>query len=164
MRPAILVTALVVVALAVAILLGYTAGRPNVTPSPTTRPSTTVQPSPTATPRRSPASPSPSATPVDTSVRASAVVVPQRSADLALPISGIVDGVYVSDGELVEADQILVRLDRTRYLAAIVNAEAEVGRAEAAVDRAQIQVDQLPPDASQRADRFGRGRVAPGSG
>ncbi len=154
MRPAILVTALVVVALAVAVLLGYTAGRPSATPTPTTRPSTSVppstsaQPSPTATPRRSQASPSPSATPVDTSVRASAVVVPQRSADLALPISGIVNGVYVSDGDLVDADQILVRLDRTRYLAAIDLAEADVGRAEAAVERAQLQVDQLPPDAS----------------
>ncbi len=55
---------------------------------------------------------------------------------------------YVNDGDLVDADQILIRLDRTRYLAAIDLAEADLGRAEAAVERAQLQVDQLAPDAS----------------
>lgn len=151
MRPAVLLVAMLVVALAVTVLIGYTAGRPNPTPSPspTADPSASVTPRPTPTPSPSPTlAPTPTATPVDTSIRASAVVVPQRSADLALSISGIVDGVYVDENDHVQADQILVRLDRTRYLAAIDVAEADVERAVAAVERAQLEIDQLPPDAS----------------
>jgi RND family efflux transporter MFP subunit len=90
----------------------------------------------------------PSPTPLDTSIRATAVVVPQRSADLSLPVSGIVDQVLVKELDDVTIGQLLVRLDQSAYQAAVDLAQDELGRAEAALERAQLQVDNLPPDAS----------------
>jgi HlyD family secretion protein len=90
----------------------------------------------------------PSPTPLDTSIRATAVVVPQRSADLALPISGIVDQVLVEELDDVTVGQLLVRLDQSTYQAAINLAVVELDLAEAELAQAQRQVDRLPPDAS----------------
>ena len=123
------------------------------TPSPTVSPSSapsstpssppTLRPSPTAT-----ATARPSPTPIDTSIRASAVVIPLRSADLSVPVSGIVDAIYVHELGEAENEQLLLRLDQSTYLAEINVAQADVTRSEAAVERAQLQVDELPPDAS----------------
>lgn len=85
---------------------------------------------------------------MDTSIRAAAVVVPQRSAELALPVSGVIGGLYVRENETVILNRILLRLDQSTYIAALNVAEADVRRAEAALVRAQLQVDQLPPGAS----------------
>lgn len=129
-----------VVAMAIVVLLlGGALVGPRPTPSPSVRPS--VSPRPTASVRPSP-------TPLDTAIRASAVVVPQRSADLSLPVSGIVDQVLVEELDNVTAGQLLVRLDQSTYQAAINLAEDELDRADAALARAQLQVDRLPPDAS----------------
>lgn len=130
-----------VVVTAVLVLLGGAFIGPRPSPSPTSRPSSTATPRPTGTTRPSP-------TPVDGAIHASAIVVPLRSADLTLPISGIVNRIYV--GELDDAldGQLVLSLDQATYNAEIDNAEANVRRAEAAVRRAQNQVDELPPDAS----------------
>lgn len=74
--------------------------------------------------------------------------MPLRSANLTLPVSGIVDRIFVDELEAATAGQLMLRLDQSTYLAEINSAEAAVGRAEAAVGRAQNQVDQLPPDAT----------------
>lgn len=129
-----------VVAMAVVVLLlGGSFGGPRPTASPSARPS--VSPRPSASVRPSP-------TPLDTAIRAMAVVVPQRSADLSLPVSGIVDQVLVKVRDDVTIGQLLVRLDQSAYQAAINLAQDELARAEAALARAQLQVDRLPPDAS----------------
>lgn len=131
-----------VVAMAiVALLLGGALAGPRPTPSPTVRPSASVSPRPSASIRPSP-------TPLDTSIRATAVVVPQRSADLSLPVSGIVDQVLVDELDEVTIGQLLVRLDQSLYQAAINLAEDELVSAEAAVAKAQLEFDRLPPDAS----------------
>ena len=62
--------------------------------------------------------------------------------------SGVVGAIYVHEGSLVAADQLLMKLDQSTQQAAILVAQADVNRATAALDRAQLQVDQLPPDAS----------------
>jgi HlyD family secretion protein len=129
-----------VVAMAVvALLLGGAFVGPRPTPSPSVRPS--ISPRPSASIRPSP-------TPLDTAIRATAVVVPQRSADLSLPVSGIVDQLLVKELDDVTIGQLLVRLDQSTYQAAINLAQDELDRAEAALARAQLQVDRLPPDAS----------------
>ena len=129
-----------VVAMAIVVLLlGGAFVGPRPTPSPSVRPS--VSPRPSASVRPSP-------TPLDTSIRATAVVVPRRSADLSLPVSGIVDQVLVKELDDVTIGQLLVRLDQSTYQAAINLAQDELVRAEAALARAQLQVDRLPPDAS----------------
>ena len=115
-------------------------------------PPTPTFPRPTATPAVRPTIPSstprPSATPLDTSIRASAVVVPQRSADLALSVGGVVARVLVEEDDAVTINDLLLRLDQSTYLAAIDVAVADLRRAQAALDSAQLQLDQLPPDAT----------------
>ena len=129
-----------VVAMAVVVLLlGGAFVGPRPTPSPSVPPS--VSPRPSASVRPSP-------TPLDTAIRAEAVVVPQRSADLSLPVSGIVDQVLVKELDDVTIGQLLVRLDQSTYQAAVNLAEVELVRAEAALAKAQLEVDRLPPDAS----------------
>ncbi len=135
-----------VVFMAVAVLLlGGALIGPRPTPSPTSRPSSSPRPTNPATP---PPTARPSPTPIDTSIRVSAVVVPQRSADLSTPVSGIVDAIYVRELDTVTFGQLLLRLDQSTYLAAIDTAQKDLDRAEDALASAQLQVDQLPPDAT----------------
>jgi HlyD family secretion protein len=129
----------VVVTAIVALLLGGAFIGPRATPSPSVRPSLSPRPS---------ASVRPSPTPIDTAIRATAVVVPQRSADLALPVSGIVDQIFVHELDAVTIGQLLLRLDQSTYEAAIDVAQEELDSAEAAVTKAELQVERLPEDAT----------------
>jgi HlyD family secretion protein len=61
---------------------------------------------------------------------ADAVVVPVRDAQLSLPTGGIVAEVLASEGDQVEAGQVLVRLASARQEAAVAQAEAQVLRVE----------------------------------
>ncbi len=110
---------------------------------PTIRPSGVASPSPTE-----PLPPRPSNTPLDTSVTAAGVVVPQRSADLAMSTTGIVRNIYVDENDEVAVGQILLRLDQQSYLADVNVAEASVLRADAAVARALLLLEELPEDAT----------------
>jgi RND family efflux transporter MFP subunit len=123
------------------VLLGGAFVGPRPTPSPTVAPSVTPRPSASPTFRPSP-------TPIDTSIRASAVVVPQRSADLSLAVSGIVDTLFVHEQDAVTAGQLLVRLNQATYIAAIDRAQKALTLAEEKVTGAQRVVDQPPVDAT----------------
>lgn len=101
---------------------------------------------PTPTPRRS--TPTPVPTPIDLSVVASAVVVPARSADLAMQITGLVAAIPVKEEQMVVADQLVLALDASTRQAAMTVATADVRRAEAALERAEIQLELVPDDAS----------------
>jgi len=145
-----IVAAIVVVAvLAVGlVLLNGGAFNPPTAPVPT---STASSRPPTAAPTRTPINsptPRPSASPIDTSVVASGIVVPLRSAELATRVGGVVAALYVHDGSETEANQLLLKLDQLTYLSQVDVAEALVRRATLAVEQAQLQLDQLPPDAS----------------
>ncbi|MEO8625473.1 MAG: efflux RND transporter periplasmic adaptor subunit [Candidatus Limnocylindrales bacterium] len=131
----------VVLMAALVLLLGGALMGPRPSPSPTARPSTTPRPSPTATIRPSP-------TPIDTSIRATAVVIPQRSSDLSVPIDGIVDQIYVHELDEVTTGQLILRLDQTTYLAAVGSAQDDLNLADQKVTGAQLEVDQLQTDAT----------------
>jgi len=149
------VLAVVIVAALGVLYYGGLFGRPgsDPTPSPIGSPAASGTPSPTdqptakPTPSR-PATPQPSPTPIDTSVHASAVVVPARSADLAMSVSGVVSTIYVHEGEQVASGQLLLKLDQSTYLAQVDVAAAAVRRGQAEVDRATLQIEQLPADAT----------------
>ncbi|MEA2677308.1 MAG: HlyD family secretion protein [Chloroflexota bacterium] len=128
----------VVMAVAVLLLGGALVG-PRPSPSPSARPSSS--PRPTASVRPSP-------TPLDTSIRATAVVVPQRSAELSLSLSGIVDQIFVHELDEVTLGQLILRLDQSTYLAAVDHAQQDLESKEAALASAQVEVDQLAPDAT----------------
>lgn len=149
MRGAVAAVAAALVILAgAAFLVGGDPG-PGGTSSP--RPSPTRRPAPTPLPPVTPATPS--ATPVVRGIVAEAVVVPRRSAQLSMPITGRVIEVPVEEDEYVFTGEILVRLDRSTREAAVRVAEADVARAEAEVDNVETELRQLPSDAplAQRA-------------
>lgn len=123
----------------VSFVAGLAAGTPTPTPTP-------VRPTPTATPVRPTPTPSPTPEP---GIAAVAIVVPQRSIELAAPFTAVVEAVFVSEGAQVREGQLLVRLDTTTRRAAVSVAEADLRRSNAAADRARLIVDQLPEDASQ---------------
>jgi multidrug efflux pump subunit AcrA (membrane-fusion protein) len=58
-------------------------------------------------------------------------VVPVQTADLSLPTGGIVAQVLVSEGQQVEAGQVLLRLQATQQEAALQLARAQLDRAQA---------------------------------
>ncbi len=126
-------------------------------PSPSATSQRTPNPGQSSTPSTSPAptpsadtaaTPTPGATPIDTSINASAVVVPLRSADLAMTISGVVSTVYVQANDSVTTGQLLLKLDQRKYLSDVQVATAAVDQAQASVDSATLAVDQLPTTAT----------------
>jgi RND family efflux transporter MFP subunit len=149
------VLAVVIVAALGVLYYGGVFGRPGADASPSPTPTATADGSPLpsgqATPRPTPTrppTPQPSPTPIDTSVHAAAVVVPIRSADLAMSTSGVVSTIYVREGEQVSSGQLLLKLDQSTYLAQVDVAAAAVRRGQAEVDRAMLQIEQLPADAT----------------
>ena len=155
MRRAISIAAVVVVLAIIGGLVVYSGvfSGPAATASPTIartpNPDQTGRPSerPTASPTAL-STPSPAATPIDTNIHASAVVVPVRSADLAMSISGIVSTIYVHTNDQVIGGELLLKLDQTKYLSDIEVASASVDQAQASVEGATLAVEQLPADAT----------------
>ena len=143
----IVATIVAVAVLAVGLVLINVGAFNPPTASPPTTASASPSPAPTRTPI-TPPTPRPSASPIDTSVVASGMVVPLRSADLATRVGGVVTALYVHDGSEAEANQLLLKLDQSTYQAQVDFAEADIRVATAAVELAQLQVEQLPPDAS----------------
>ncbi len=70
-------------------------------------------------------------------IRAEARVVPARWAQLSMPLDGTVQQVLATEGETVEAGQLLVKLKDTRQRVLVSQAQAELDRAQAAVKLAQ---------------------------
>jgi multidrug efflux pump subunit AcrA (membrane-fusion protein) len=82
-------------------------------------------------------------------VIADAVVVPSQYAQLSLPTGGIVAEVLVEEGETVQADQVLLRLDSARQAAAVAQAEAQLLRAQDAV--AELEAGPRPEEIAAAA-------------
>lgn len=66
-------------------------------------------------------------------VRAEARVVPLRSVELSMPIEGVVQTVFVREGEHVVAGQLLLKLKDTRQRVLVAQAQAALNRARAAL-------------------------------
>lgn len=93
-------------------------------------------------------------------VVADAVVVPAQHARLSLSTGGIVDEVLVEEGDLVEAGQVLLRLDSARQAAALAQAEAQLLRAQRSV--ADLQAGPRPEEilAAQAAVEAAQAQLA----
>ncbi len=71
-------------------------------------------------------------------VLAEARVVPARSVQLSLPVGGVVAEVLVAEGDQVAVDQVLARLEATRPVAAVAQAEAQVQHAQTALEKLRL--------------------------
>lgn len=130
-------------------LLGGPSSSPATSPQQTLTPGRSSTPTPRPPPSQSAAAtPSPVATPIDTNIKATAVVVPIRNAELAMSISGVVSTVYVHPDQQVIGGELLLKLDQTKYLSDIDVASAAVDQAQASVDDATLAVYQLPSTAT----------------
>lgn len=88
-----------------------------------------------------------------------AVVVPARYAELSMAASGIVAQILVAEGDFVEANQPLVRLENERQIIAIAQAEAQVRSAQARI--AELQAGSRPEEiaSAQAAVDFARANL-----
>src|SRR4051812_943267 len=155
MRRAVSVAAVVAVVLLIGgwlVVYGGLLGGPSPTPTATLRrtpsPEQSTNPSARPTVEIPPPTPSPLATPIDTNIHADGVVVPIRSADLAMSISGVVGTLYVHPNQQVIGGELLLTLDQTKYQADVEVASSAVDQTQAAVDSATLAVEQLPPEAT----------------
>jgi multidrug resistance efflux pump len=80
----------------------------------------------------------------DPQIIVDAVVVPARFAELSMAASGIVNEVLVSEGDFVEAGQVIARLDNERQVIAIAQAEAQVRSAQARI--AELEAGSRPEE------------------
>ena len=60
-------------------------------------------------------------------------MAPVRSVELSIPVEGIVQEVFVREGDLVAAGQLLIKLKDSRQRMLVTQAQAEMNRAQAAV-------------------------------
>ncbi len=91
------------------------------------------------------------------------VLEAEGQTDIAAGVSGLVDEVLFREGDAVDTDTVLVKVDQRRYLALVKSAEAAVERAEANVRRGEANVKKaeatvrLWNDQSRRAMQAGAG-------
>ena len=91
------------------------------------------------------------AAPVDVSTQrgsildASGYVIPRRQATVSSKITGKVVEVLIEEGQFVERDEVVARLDDTNYRAALVQAEAQLAQARANLNSAQVAFDNAVP-------------------
>lgn len=91
------------------------------------------------------------AAPVDVSTQrgsildASGYVIPRRQATVSSKITGKVVEVLIEEGQFVERDEVVARLDDTNYRAALVQAEAQLAQARANLNSAQVAFDNAAP-------------------
>lgn len=78
--------------------------------------------------------------PADNGFRVEAEVLPVTSAELSLAASGVVSKVLVSEGDVVKAGQVLLRLDAARQAATVRETQALLERARFAQAAAQARV------------------------
>ncbi len=97
---------------------------------------------------------------------ADARVVPANSADLSLPVGGIVSEVLVAEGDDVAKGDVLLRLDADGERAAVSRAEADLKRSQARLAELKAGSRQEEIDAARaslEAAEAARDRVAQGS-
>ena len=75
-------------------------------------------------------------------VTASGQIEPVNSVDILSDIMGRIVYLPVKEGDLVQAGQVVVKLDTSEYAATVEQAQASVAAAQANVDQAKANLDQ----------------------
>ena len=87
---------------------------------------------------------------------ASGYVIPRRQATVSSKITGKVVEVLIEEGQLVERDEVVARLDDTNYRAAAAQAEAQLAQARANFNAAQVAYDNAVPIFERNRSQFER--------
>ncbi len=78
-------------------------------------------------------------------------VVPVQYADLSMATSGVVDAILVEEGQQVEENAVLIRLNNVRQKAAVAQAKAKLQAAQAKLDELQAGARPEELEAAQAA-------------
>jgi len=106
-----------------------------------------------STPEEETTTPEPAAVDFKPVVSATGEVVPELEALLSISAGGVVEDVFVKEGDSVEAGDVLVRLEGTeQQLAAVSAAELELANAQFALDALYKDTDLLAASALQSAE------------
>lgn len=89
-------------------------------------------------------------------VRASGWIQPRMAVDVQSDIMGRVTALYVDEGDVVEAGQVLLRIDPTQYEAAVARARASVSQALAQEARARASMIQAQQELRRTEEIFQR--------
>ena len=87
---------------------------------------------------------------------ASGYVVARRQATVSAKITGKVVAVLIEEGQRVEQNQIIARLDDANARAAVVQAEAQRAQALAALNAARIAFENAEPTFARNEEQFSR--------
>ena len=87
---------------------------------------------------------------------ASGYVIPRRQATVSSKITGKVVEVLIEEGQSVERDQIVARLDDTNASAALTQARARLEQAKAQLNAAQVALDNAGPTFERNQNQFAR--------
>ncbi|ATQ42940.1 HlyD family type I secretion periplasmic adaptor subunit [Caulobacter mirabilis] len=89
----------------------------------------------------------------EVTIGAGKVTPPSRSQIIQSLEGGIVDGIYVHEGDIVQPRQKLASLDRTRFSATLGEAEAKARTLEAAAARLEAEISGRTPQFSEAVRR-----------
>ena len=87
---------------------------------------------------------------------ASGYVVARRQATVSAKITGKVVAVLIEEGQRVEQNQVIARLDDANARAAVVQAEAQRAQALAALNAARIAFENAEPTFARNEEQFSR--------
>lgn len=94
---------------------------------------------------------------VSTGVTANGYVVARTKASVSSKITGRLEYLGVDEGDVVEAGQIIARLEAEDYAAALAEREAEHATARAGLAESEAERDQLERDVTRAEDLLARG-------
>ena len=92
-----------------------------------------------------------------TGVTANGYVVARTKASVSSKITGRLEYLGVEEGDVVEAGQLIARLEAGDYAAALVQREADLATARAGVGEAEAERDQLVRDVARARDLLAKG-------
>jgi RND family efflux transporter MFP subunit len=93
-------------------------------------------------------------------LQATGYVTARRQATVSAQITGRLSEVLIEEGEHVEADQVLARLEDTAQQATLAQARAQVAQARAQVGQIQARLEQSRRDLVRQQDLVGRKLVS----
>jgi RND family efflux transporter MFP subunit len=91
---------------------------------------------------------------------ASGYIVARRQATVSAKITGKVNEVLIEEGQRVEKDQVIARLDDSNYRTMYVQSKAQVAQAQANVHAAEVALDNAKPTFERNKKQLAQGVIS----